>query len=110
MRTQNSASKLVELAIKRGELSRGEQCQICGKKPHSNGDVHTIVGHHWKGYDYPLLVWWICRSCNRFLLVHDGSLCLEEARVYVKKKQWAKLGYLLSDERARELVCSVKNT
>jgi hypothetical protein len=37
-------------------------------------------GHHWRGYEYPLDVWWVCSSCNRLLDCHDGSVSLEEAR------------------------------
>lgn len=91
MRTQGSAIKLVELAIKAGELVRPNRCEICGKTTQVNGGKPPIVGHHWNGYDDPLNVWWICRSCNRFLLIHDGSLNLEQARLYVKEKQRRKL-------------------
>lgn len=91
MRSQGSAIKLVELAIKSGKMTRPDQCQVCTKKPIDN-KVPAIVGHHWNGYDDPLNVFWVCRSCNRFLAhKHDGSLNLEQAKTYVRKRQRAKL-------------------
>lgn len=92
MRTQSSAIKLVELAIKSGELVRPDQCETCNKRPTDN-KTRSIVAHHWNGYDDPLNVWWLCRSCNGILDVHDGSLNLEQAKLYVRKRQRAKLGY-----------------
>lgn len=91
MRTQSSAIKLVELAIKNGELVRPDRCEVCTSKP-VDFKQHAIVGHHWNGYDDPLNLWWVCRSCNRFLAhKHDGSLNLEQAKIYVRKLQRAKL-------------------
>lgn len=44
----------------------------------------AIVPHHFRGYDFPLDVWWVCRSCNRRLVnKHDDSLTIEEARKYI---------------------------
>lgn len=92
MRSQKSAIKLVEYAIKRGELVRPEQCEICTSKP-IDYQSHAIVAHHWKGYDFPLSIWWVCRSCNGILDVHDGSLNMEQAKKYVRRRQMQKLGY-----------------
>lgn len=40
-----------------------------------------IVAHHWRGYDYPDDVWWVCYACNYVLQgCHNGAFTLEEAR------------------------------
>ncbi len=94
MRSQYSAMKFIERAIKDGRLTRVDQCEVCTSKP-IGYKAHAIVAHHWNGYDDPLNIWWICRSCNRFLASrHDGSLNLEQAKLYVRRLQRARLGYL----------------
>lgn len=91
MRTKSSAMKLVQMAIESGELTRTDQCEICTKKP-TDHKVPAIVGHHWNGYEDALNVWFVCRSCNRFLAnKHDGSLDLTQAKLYVRQLQRAKL-------------------
>lgn len=91
MRTKSSAMKLVQMAIESGELTRPERCEICTSKP-AECKTQSIVGHHWNGYDDPLNVFWVCRSCNRFLAhKHDGSLNLEQAKLYVRELQRAML-------------------
>lgn len=93
MRTRSSAMKLVELAVKDGEMVRPEKCEVCTSKP-ADCKTQSIVGHHHNGYDDALNVWFVCRSCNRFLAhKHDGSLTKEEAKLYVRKLQRAMLGY-----------------
>jgi len=58
----------VERAITKGVLIIPKTCELCGN--HEN-----IMPHHWNGYDYPLDVWFICRSCNNILRGrHDGSM------------------------------------
>lgn len=99
--------KFVERAIKNGSLNRPNQCEICGKIVVSNNGVHPIVAHHWKGYDFPLEIWWACRSCNGILDIHDGSLAIETAKVYVRKRQYAKLGYVLADDDPRLATCNL---
>lgn len=97
MRSQSSAIKFVERAIRAGEMTRADQCEICTSKP-TDYKVPAIVAHHFNGYDDPLNIWWVCRSCNGMLDVHDGSLNLEQAKRYIKKRQLAKLGYLSIEE------------
>lgn len=98
MKTQSSAMKMVENAIKRGELTRPEQCEICTCRPRAD-KVQSIVAHHWNGYDHPLDIWWICRSCNRILAYkHDGSLNKEQAKKYIRRRQMEMLGYYSSED------------
>jgi hypothetical protein len=92
LQERSRATSLVKLAVQSGKLTRPDQCQICTKKPIDH-KTRSIVAHHWNGYDDPLNVWWCCRSCNGILDVHDGSLSLEQAKLYVRKRQRAKLGY-----------------
>lgn len=74
----------VKSAIKNGLLVRPETCQLCGWEQSENADQCEIFAHHWNGYDKPLDVWFICRSCNAKLEKrHDGSLTIEEAKCYV---------------------------
>ena len=91
MRSQGNAIKSVELAIKAGKLTRPDRCAVCTKKPAPHKQ-QAIVAHHWNGYDDPLNVWFVCRSCNLFLIgKHDGSLNLEQAKLYVRELQRVKL-------------------
>ena|ERR1044071_5333977 len=47
-------------AVKRGKLSKPESCENC-KKPVPRAKLH---GHHYKGYDHPLDVQWLCALCH----------------------------------------------
>lgn len=92
MRSQRSAMKFVERAVRSGQLIRPNRCETCDTEPVEGYKKHATVAHHWNGYDDPLNIWWVCHSCNRFLAYkHDGSLTKEEARIYVRKRQRAKL-------------------
>ncbi len=93
MTNQKTAHKYVELAIKSGELTRLTKCEACGKTPTDN-KTKSIVAHHWNGYDEYLNVWWVCRSCNGFLDIHDGSLLRDNAKEYVRRKQYERAGYV----------------
>jgi hypothetical protein len=90
MTTQQRALSIVRTAVANGSLTRATQCQICNKKPTDN-KTRSIVAHHWNGYDDPLNVWWLCRSCNGYLEAHDGSLTQEQAKSFVKERWRAKL-------------------
>jgi len=50
------ASNQVNLAIKRGDLTRPDVCEMCG-------EFGKIEGHH-ENYDKPLDVTWLCRDCH----------------------------------------------
>lgn len=80
---QRVAIAIVNAAIYRGELTRPNRCELCCAE-----DIFT-VGHHWRGYDFPLDVWWICRSCNRKLKgIHDASLTKEQAQEKVNRYEF----------------------
>lgn len=76
---RDNATKAVKKAIDSGELTKGETCELCGcgardrKTPilvdyaFYSPWTSIIVAHHWRGYDYPLDVWFICQSCNVIL-------------------------------------------
>lgn len=72
------AVRRVSQALKKGTLKRGNACQVC------DSECKT-VGHHYRGYDYPFDVWWVCRKCNT-RLPHDGSIGLEAARLVIGHK------------------------
>ncbi len=86
---QKMAHHIVKQGVDEGELTRPSVCELCTFRPKND----LIMAHHWQGYDTPLVVWWICRSCNRMLAgKHDGSLTINEAKNYVlshkrKKKE-----------------------
>ncbi len=98
------AMNQVNQAVKLGILKRAQSCEVCDFSPEEYQRAHiqwsggeaerfvcpqqtAIVGHHWRGYDHPLDVWWVCRSCNRRLAGrHDGSLTLKDAREFVQKQ------------------------
>ncbi|KKN35553.1 hypothetical protein LCGC14_0782440 [marine sediment metagenome] len=80
---RNEAHRLINRSIKRGEIKRPRECETCGAKQriwHSfSNDKTIIVAHHWRGYDHPFDVWWVCISCNALLRgVHNGSLAKGE--------------------------------
>lgn len=77
---QAVALNRVSQAIQSETLTRGVSCQICDSD-------NNIVAHHWKGYEFPYDVWWICNRCNVLLPFHDGVLTLDEARIYVLNRR-----------------------
>lgn len=89
-----SAHSAVSKALKSGELKRPEFCELCegNQLKHvvfwrRSTDV-VIVAHHWKGHEYPLDVWWLCRLCNNLLNdKHDGSMTKEQAKDYVLSRR-----------------------
>lgn len=95
---QSNARFTVSHAIEQGIIKRGTLCELCGidttiplQKQVSllkrDRDYPRIVGHHWKGYEYPLSVWWICLSCNtRLIGYHDGGLTKEDAQNIINRK------------------------
>ena len=86
MKTREQALRATSYAIQKGQLIRPEVCELCdidtGKLPKLS--YTRIIAHHWRGYDYPLDVWFICRSCNMILRNrHDASLTKDQAKQYV---------------------------
>lgn len=58
--TQNNpekrkAQRKLNYQIESGKMIRGF-CECCG--------TEKADAHHWKGYDHPLDVQWLCRSCH----------------------------------------------
>jgi hypothetical protein len=87
---QNPAHGKVNAAIVKGTLIRPKNCELCGELDHIYRPTihkwarHNIIAHHWRGYEYPLDVWWICKSCNRRLHgCHDGTMTRDEARRFI---------------------------
>ena len=78
-KVQGSAHDSIEYAVKRGQVIKPDACQICGW-------TKNLVAHHYRGYDHPLDVWWVCRSCNKSLRAHDGSLTLEQAKDLIAQR------------------------
>ena len=94
IKSQLHAHRLATVAIRNGKLIRPSNCELCGRSDKLPKEEerfwirrsmkHTIGAHHWRGYDYPLDVWWVCEQCNRKLgSSHDGSLTHEQARALV---------------------------
>lgn len=71
--TPKQAHDRVATEVRAGRMPQPGTCAVCDAKART-------WGHHWRGYEYPLDVWWVCSSCNRLLTCHDGSVSLEEAR------------------------------
>jgi len=71
--TQKQAWDRLNAEVRAGRLEKPSICVVCDLK-------EKLWGHHWRGYEYPLDVWWVCSSCNRLLTVHDGTQTLEDAR------------------------------
>lgn len=58
------AHRKLEWAIESGKMIRGF-CECCG--------TEKADAHHWKGYDHPLDVQWLCRSCHVTLEPRRGA-------------------------------------
>lgn len=71
--SQKQAWDRVASEVRAGRMVQPGACAVCDCK-------EKLWGHHWRGYEYPLDVWWVCSSCNRLLTVHDGTQTLEMAR------------------------------
>jgi hypothetical protein len=58
------AQRKLGYAIESGRMTRGF-CECCGSE--------KTDAHHWRGYDYPLDVQWLCRSCHVQLEPRRGA-------------------------------------
>ena len=97
---KNKAMRLVSEAIKNGELTRPEVCELCGDTPLkviNTVSARTIrsgiVAHHHAGYDKPLDVWWICRKCSQKLRgekYHSGKVTKGKAITIVNEMMLQK--------------------
>ena len=112
MNIQSKGQTATRQAIADGKLKPLDVCEICGAKRgtrHFSFEKHVaIIPHHFKGYNFPLDVWWICRSCNRKLInKHDNSLTLSMARDYVLGDRIVIAGICI-EEKKKELVDAIK--
>lgn len=55
------AMSAVSCAVRYGKILKPDICMNCGTKP------KRLEAHHYKGYDHPLKVIWLCTSCHRAL-------------------------------------------
>lgn len=76
---QAIASKRLNQAIANGTIQKGTSCVTC------DCEDDNLVAHHWKGYDYPFSVWWVCRSCN-YYLPHNGISVKDARKLIIDKK------------------------
>ncbi len=97
---QSIAMRRLRQAVSNGTIKKESVCQTCGRKA-------KLVAHHWKGYEHPFDVWWICRKCNANLTIHDGSLDLEHAKALLNTIYLRKL---FSRQYRSEFKCSVCGT
>lgn len=74
------AYNILHRAVASGKLVKPDKCELCKR-----GCKHIrLSGHHYKGYDHALDVWWICQRCNKLLSHrHDNSLTINQAREIV---------------------------
>ena len=90
---QTVAMRRVKQAKDNGTLIPPTECEICNKPC-------TPVAHHWKGYNYPFHLWWVCHSCNSNIPVHDGSWSIQDARQHIIHKKFElPLQYAFASQR-----------
>ena len=104
---QKNAHRQVAKAIQENTLVRPHRCEVCGIE--DSCDHVEIVAHHWKGYDYPLDIWWICKSCNwqlRGKAFHIGgySRAMAALMIQAKSQYFGKCYQCAMDFEYRRLV------
>lgn len=75
---QAVASRRLNQALVKGTIKKEFVCLVCGNEG-------KTVAHHYKGYDFPFNVWWVCYKCNANI-PHDQEYTLEEVRGFLKEK------------------------
>lgn len=93
-----AAHSKIGYAIKSGRLVRPTVCEVCDcdmlklaqlREKYDIDISNKLCAHHWRGYNYPLDIWWICHSCNFKLKGrHDGSLTLSQSRSMIGVFNW----------------------
>ena len=64
-RSRKIAHRAVAKALADGTLIRPDICEGCSNPgPRSSDGRATIHGHHYKGYEFPLDVKWLCGKCH----------------------------------------------
>lgn len=62
---KSRARAAVKRAIEAGRLVRPASCSRCGGAERFGSDGRSLIhGHHYRGYDYPLDVEWLCIDCH----------------------------------------------
>lgn len=75
------AARQVAIAVKGGLLARPSACERCGQSS------ERIEAHHFAGYQRPLTVSWVCRSCHR--RAHQEHVDFPELHPYWQTLRWA---------------------
>ena len=57
----NMARGRLRRAVENGKLKKPILCEECHAQPPRN----LLQAHHYKGYEYPLAVQWLCPMCHR---------------------------------------------
>lgn len=60
---EKAAHSKLEKAIKRGEVTKPDACERCGKTYRFKDGRTAIQGHH-EDYTKPLEVIWLCQKCH----------------------------------------------
>lgn len=55
---KNAARRMVQSYVKKGKIEKPEKCEVCQREA-------RICAHHYRGYDHPLAIIWLCASCHR---------------------------------------------
>ncbi len=97
---QAVAMRRVKQAKDNGTLVPATECEVCG-------DTCTTVAHHWKGYDFPFHLWWVCHFCNANIPVHDGSWTIQDARKHIIHKKFEEPLYYASLREKGSRECTV---
>jgi hypothetical protein len=81
-RSRKLAHRAVAKALAEGTLIRPRICENClNPGPEASDGRATIHGHHYKGYEFPLDVKWLCSKCH----------CKEDPRPSKEASGMAKL-------------------
>jgi len=54
---QHKAHVAIRNRVYAGTLTKPDRCQACQT-------AGPVEAHHWKGYDRPLDILWVCKSCH----------------------------------------------
>lgn len=98
---KSRAREATKSAVNRGELTRSDRCQICGKACYTNG-------HHYD-YSLPLSVCWLCDRCHGVAhRIINGSLREWVTRPQAADGEKASAGRALGSARSERKTRSVR--
>jgi uncharacterized protein (DUF433 family) len=64
--SQGVARRIVRSLVNRGLIIKPEICSRCEVQPPRGIDGRSLIqGHHYKGYEHPTEVQWLCVKCHR---------------------------------------------